>query len=100
MGLLQVANLILVDMELINPLLAPLLQMKYVHGYNINIDIQGAEVPIPVSAMDYKSLFLNNCNIVIGLPLIILLSSLLVYLVGKFKSNNPKLIEKSKHILK
>lgn len=85
-GVLQVAFIILADIKLVNPLLAPLLQMKSVHGFNIEIKEEGAKVPIRVSALDYKSLFLNNFNIMAALPVIALLISLILYIIGKFKT--------------
>ena len=100
MGVMQIAFFVLADMKLINPLLAPLLYMKSVNGININIGENGAKVPISVSAMSYKSLFLNNFNIMIALPILALIVSLILYLIGKFKPGKEDLMRISKHILK
>ena len=100
MGVLQIAFFILADLKLVNPLLAPLLYMKSVNGFNVEMASKGAEVPIRISAMSYKSLFLNNFNIMMILPLLSLLAALILYLVGRFKPGSERLIKISKHMLK
>ena len=41
MGVLQIAFFVLADVNLVNPLLAPLLYMKTVNGFNIQIQSPG-----------------------------------------------------------
>lgn len=100
MGVLQISFFVMADINLVNPILAPLLYMKSVNGFNLNTELPGSDVPTRISAMSYKSLFLNNFNVMLALPLIVLTLSLIIYLVGKFKPNGEKLVKMSKHLVK
>lgn len=100
MGVLQISFFVMADMNLVNPILAPLLYMKSVNGFNLNAELPGSEVPTRISAMNYNSLFLNNFNVMLALPLIVLVLSIVIYIVGKLKANGEKLVNVSKHLVK
>ena len=85
MGVLQISFFVLADFDFLHPLMASLIYLKYVNGYNLKLVSNDKLVPIPVRALDYSSQFISDANIMLALPVVCLITSLILYMVGRFK---------------
>ena len=81
-GVLQLAYFNLADNEYVNLYLSPLLDWKYLNGYNINFK-SSSIVPANVQAIQYSSSFLSNINIMFLILLLELFVSFLMMILGK-----------------
>ena len=81
-GVLQLAYFNLADNEYVNLYLSPLLDWKYLNGYNINFG-SGSIVPANVQAIQYSSSFISNINIMFLILFLELLASFLMMILAK-----------------
>ena len=72
-GVLQLAFFNLADNQYVNLYLSPLLDWRYINGFNINLE-NGSIVPVRIQSLRYKSSFISNINIMF----LILLGQLMI----------------------
>lgn len=82
-GVLQLAYLCVSDINNVQPLLSPLMNMSIVNGYNPPLFDQHANVPRRIRVIGYCEEFLNNFSVMLALILVEIIAALGVLAVGK-----------------
>ena len=94
-GVLQLAYLCVSDLNNVQPLLSPLMNMSIVNGYNPSILSEHFGVPNRIKTIGYKEEFLNNFSLMFGLVLVEIIVALGILAIGSLL---PNLRVKSKMI--
>ena len=78
-GVLQLAYLATSDLNSVQPLLSPLMNMSIVNGFNLNLTSNTSLLPNRVRGIGYNQLLVGNFNIMLGLMLVdVLIASVLL----------------------
>ncbi len=101
-GVLQLAYFSLAQQQNVNALLEPFMSMKEINGFNPTIFNEADEIlPDPVSSIGIKSLFLNNCNVMLALILLELAVAGVMFAVAHLvESVSNKVSTVAKHLIK
>ena len=101
-GVFQLAYFSLAQQENVNALLEPFMTMKAVNGFNPTLFSESDKIlPGPVSSLGIKSLFLNNCNVMLALILLELTVAGVLFAVAHFvQSVSSKVPTVAKHLIK
>lgn len=96
-GVLQLAHLATSNLNSVQPLLAPLMNLSIVNGYNLDLSQSVSMLPNRVREIQYDELLLNNFNIMLGLMLVEIVVAGVLLIVGTFM---PSFRQKSRSIAK
>ena len=101
-GVLQLAYFSLAQQQNINALLEPFMTMKIVNGFNPSILTENKSIlPDQVSSLGVESLFLNNCNVMLGLIILELIVAAVLFGVAQLVSSfSAKLASVGKYLIK
>ena len=80
-GVLQLAYFNLADNEYVNLYLSPLLNWRFLNGFNLALE-KGSPVPESILAIDYGISFISNINVMFLLLICELILGLLLHFVG------------------
>ena len=84
-GVLQLAFFSLASHDKVNLYLQPLLQWKYVNGYNVETSQPSINVSNSINLMGYKDNFFFNINFMLALLLLDIIIGVVMYQVAKKK---------------
>lgn len=100
-GVLQLAHLSTSDLNGVQPLLSPLMNMSMVHGINLNLTNSTLLLPNRVREIGYSQVLLSNLNIMLGLMVADVLIAAIIYCLGyMIPSIRSKTQVIAKHMLK
>ncbi len=101
-GVLQLAYFSLAQQQNVNALLEPFMSMKEINGFNPTIFTETDEIlPDPVLSIGIKSLFLNNCNVMLALIVLELAVAGILFAVAHLvESVSSKVSTVAKHLIK
>lgn len=85
MGVLQLAYLSVSNLNFVQPLLSPLMNLSMVNGYNMELMSRStSNLPNRIREIGYNEDFLNNVNLMFGLVLGVVAIASVIYAVGTF----------------
>ncbi len=100
-GVIQLAYFSLAQQENINVLLEPFMKMNEINGFNADWLKENETLPDQVSALGIKALFLNNCNVMLLVIVVEVLTACVLYGVSHLmQSVSQKLASVSKYLIK
>lgn len=101
-GVLQLAYFTLGNVDLVNLLLTPLMNMKGLNGLNIPFANSDSSIlPKRVKSIGYSPNFLDNCSVMLILVLAEMAVALIIYFLAfLIKSQSPRLYKIAKRMLK
>lgn len=100
-GVMQLAYFSLAQQENINVLLEPFMKMNEINGFNADWLKEEDTLPDQVSALGIKALFLNNCNVMLLVIVVEVLTAGVLYGVSHvMQSVSQKLSSVSKYLIK
>jgi hypothetical protein len=98
---LQLAYFSLAQQTDINLLLQPLMKLNSMNGFNPNIASEGSSSPDQVAALGVKTLFLNNCSVMLFLVVAEAVTAGVLYALSHLmKTASAKLSSVSKYLIK
>lgn len=85
-GVLQLAHLTTSDLNSVQPLLSPLMNMSIVNGFNLNLTSSTSLLPNRVREIGYNQLLFGNFNIMLGIMVLDIVVACIILCVGMIKS--------------
>lgn len=92
-GAWQVAFFSLSNINKVQPLLSPLMNLKIVNGINSQISYGESDVPDRIHSIGYEAEFLSNMNYMLWLILADVAVGLIIYTVGSFVPAKKELLQ-------